>query len=90
MLDLKIDQLRLNVEGAAGHEYRVRPIVSRAMALLPDRLERRLGKQLPAPGNLGALQVPPLRLDLRAAGDEQAAQALADAIVEALALKLAV
>lgn len=90
MIDLKIDQLRLNIEGAAGHEYRVRPIVSRAIALLPDRLERQLGKQPPGTNNLDALQVPPLRLDLRAAGDEQAAQALADAIVEALVLKLAV
>jgi hypothetical protein len=33
ILDLKIDRLELNIEDAAGHEHRLRPIVLRTLGI---------------------------------------------------------
>jgi hypothetical protein len=86
VLDLKIDQLHLAFETAAGHEQRVRPIVGRALELLAERLDERMVRAGSA--RLDALDLPPQRLDLATMSDEQAAQLLAAGLAEALALKL--
>lgn len=86
MLDLKIDLLRLEIESATGDAERVRPILGRTLELLAERLDA-----LPAPAQgarIEDLTVPPQRLDLDAMGDEQAAGLLADALAEALVVKL--
>ncbi len=89
MLELKIDQLQLNIDNAAGHEHRVRPIVGRALSLAADRVNARWGGTAwPAPRSLDALSVPPISLDLGRQSDEQAADHIAEALVAALALKL--
>lgn len=92
MLDLKIDCLNLNIEDAAGHEHRIRPITTRAFGLLADRLGERwaTGQRTPDTKNIGRLNVPPIRLSLNQVSDEQAANYIANAVLEALALKIGV
>lgn len=92
MLDLKIDRLNLNIEDAAGHEHRIRPITSRAFDILADRLGERwaAGERMPAMKNIESLSVPPIRLSLNQVSDEQAADYIAQVVLEALALKLGV
>jgi hypothetical protein len=90
VLDLQIDRLSLTLAGAAGHEHRVEPIAARAVALLGERLDRLLaeGAARPAAGAAGALEAPPVNLDLAASTDEDAAGLLADALLAALAPQL--
>ena len=92
MLDLKIDRLNLNIEDAAGHEHRIRPITSRAFGILADRLGERwsTGQQMPDMKNVEKLSVPPMSLSLHHMSDEQAADHIANAVLEALTLKLGV
>jgi hypothetical protein len=92
MLELKIDHLNLNMENAAGHEHRVRPVAERAVALLSNRLEARWAVEgwAPRAAELDHLDIQPLSLNLNGVSDEQAAQAIADALFDALALKLKV
>ena len=92
MPDLKIDQLELNIRDAAGHEHRVEPIVLRALGILAERLDERGMAQGASPDrqNVADLSAPPVRLDLNVMSDERAANAIADAVLEALALKLGV
>ena len=82
MLDLKIDCLRLNIENAAGHEHRIQPITERAMSILAERwTEAGSGGGSQDIENLSA---PPIDLNLGSMSNEQAAQAIAGAIVEGL------
>jgi len=87
MLDLHIDRLQLNIKDAAGHEHRVRPITEHAVALLAERLA---AGQSPAAGAVESLSAFPVSLDLARMSDGQAAEAIAGAWLEALALKLRV
>ena len=90
MLELKIDLVNLNIANAAGHEHRVRNITSRAMALLAEGLDERAGAASLMPGvwRVNDLTLRPVNLNLGGMSDEQAASALASALLEALALKL--
>jgi hypothetical protein len=92
MLDLKIDRLNLNIEDAAGHEHRIRPITTRAFAIIADRLGERwaVREQMPDMKNIESLSVPPLSLSLNQVSDEQASDYIAKTVLEALALKLGV
>ena len=88
MLDLTIDRLQLNITNAAGHEHRLQPIVLRAVGLLADGLdERRWSGQ---DSRMGTLNTAAISLDLYRMSDAEAAQVIADAWLEALALKLRV
>jgi hypothetical protein len=92
MLDLTIERLNLNIENAAGHEHRIRPIATRAFDILADRLGERwtAGPRMPAMTNRERLSVPPISLSLNQLSDEQAANYIAKTVLEALALKLGV
>lgn len=90
MLDVTIDRLNLTVAGAAGHEHRLEPIAARAVALLGERLNRRIndGNAAPAGGAVETVSAPPVNLDLAASTDEDAASLLADALLAALTPQL--
>jgi len=84
--DLTIDHLNLNLSNAAGHEHRLDSIARRAFDLLSERLP----SGLEASTHFDRLEVEPLSLRLATMSDDEAANALADALAEALLLKLKV
>jgi hypothetical protein len=88
MLDLIIECLCLQITNAAGHEHRVQPIALLALDLLTTALDERQGG-VPHT-RIEHLEAPAVRLDLNRMSDAGAAQAVADAWLEALALKLRV
>ena len=92
MLDLHIKRLQLNIVDGTGHEHRVRPITEHAVALLAERLAERLeaAGQSPAAGAVESLSAFPVSLDLARMSDARAAEAIAGAWLEALAMKLRV
>ena len=92
VLDLRIDQLRLQIDAAAGQAYRVGPIAERAMAVLAERLHERLtaADRMPRSGSIDEMRTATVRLDLKTMSDRQAADAIAATLLEALALKLGV
>lgn len=83
MFDLEIDNLRLTLVNAAGHEHRVASIAERAMALLADRLDARAAKGAALAGRLNG-QSRGMSLDLSNTSDEQAAEHVADACLNTL------
>jgi len=83
MLDLTIDNLNLEVFGAAGQEHRIEPILRRAMVLLSERLP-----DIESSAQIDRLTLEPLGLRMAAMSDEQAAGRIAEAILEALASNL--
>jgi hypothetical protein len=86
MVDLQIECLRLHIDNATGHEHRIEPIALMALALLASDLDRR-GWNTPGE-SVQHVDTPAVRLDLHRMSDAEAAQAIADAWLEALALKL--
>ena len=92
MLDLRIDQLRLQIDAAPGQAYRVGPIAERALAVLAERLHERLvaADRVPGSESIDEIHAAPVRLDLSTMSDRQAADAIAATLLEALALKLGV
>ena len=83
MLDVKIGCLRIEMEGAAGHEHRVRPIASRAAQILAQRLQEQTGSY-----SLEGMQAPAVSLDLNSSTDEDAARAIANSWLQAVAMRL--
>ncbi len=84
MSDLEIQHLRLTFRNAQGHEHRIAPIAERAMAMLAERMDERARRAASAPPD----SAPPVQVDLTTTGDEQAARQIADACLDALALRL--
>lgn len=82
MPDLKIDQLQLHINDAAAHEHRIQPITERAMSILAERWSGINGAASAEKSE--RLSVPPIDLNLDSMSDEQAAQAIAGAIIERL------
>jgi hypothetical protein len=90
MLDLKVDLLTLSIVDAAGHEHRIQPIAARAAALFAERLEGSWGNNS-APRGAAALEsvaASPLDLHLGGMSDQEAANEIANAWLEALGSKL--
>jgi hypothetical protein len=87
MLDLKIDRLILTIANGAGHEHRVGPIAERAVALFAEGslklLERGEGRSDIFESLGGSVD-----LNFNSTGNEQAARAIADGWLQAMALKL--
>jgi hypothetical protein len=88
MFDLNIDRLQLNITNTAGFEHRLQPIALLALDLLADRLDQRRWSGQGT--RIDQLNAPAVSLDLNRLSDTQAAQTIADAWLEALALKLKV
>jgi hypothetical protein len=88
MIELNIDRLRLSIEDAGGQQHRLQPIVRSAVASLGNRLRERGASGLEA--SVGSLSVPRLALNLDAMTNEQAADAIANACLEVLAMKLGI
>ena len=90
MFNLKIERLNLSIENAGGHEHRIQPIAARASALFAERLEERWTNNSEAHGAtpLDSIAAPPLDLHLGGMSDQEAASKIANAWLEALALKL--
>jgi hypothetical protein len=87
-LEVRIGRLGLELDGTAADERRARSIAERAVAVLAERL----GERRPAGGwaaaSIGRLRVRVGTLDLDAEGEEQAADTIASAVVEALVVRL--
>jgi hypothetical protein len=82
---VRIGRLRLSLDGGAGHEHRVRPMITQALQMLQRHLHTQTVRdQLPPTTYLRALSVPTLRLDLRALSNESVAQRVADSLAAAL------
>jgi hypothetical protein len=85
MFELTIDRLRLQIIDGAGHEHRVEPIATRAVALLGDRilaLSDVAGDALAdrRDEQFQAVSIPPVSLDLGRMSDQEAAERLAEAM----------
>ena len=89
MLDLKIDRLQIEINDAAGHEHRIGGIAQRAAALFAAQIDLRYGDGRLYPSqSVGSFGARPVSLDLSRTSDEHAAQSIAGAWLEALALRL--
>jgi hypothetical protein len=86
MFDLKIDRLRLNIDNAAGHEHRLQPIALRAVALLAARLDGPPRLEV-SRERWDTIATERVDLQLNVMSDEQAAEGIATAWVEALTRK---
>ena len=87
MLDLKIESLRIDMGNAAGHEHRMHRIASRAAAIFGERLGERV-KDSTGAAEVEGLNARPVDVNLNHTSDEQAARAIAESWLEALALRL--
>lgn len=90
-LELAIDRLALTFENGGGHAHRAQPISQRALALLQTYVQQRLVEWgISGAIDLERLTVPPVTMDLSLAGNEEAANRLAEAIYGAIAAQLRV
>ena len=89
MLDLKIDCLSVGLNGFRGCEDRVAPIAQRAAEILALQVEERWNR-MHGVQSMNAVSAPPLTMDLGGVSNEEAAQRIARAWLQALALKLEV
>jgi hypothetical protein len=89
MLELKIDLLRLNVQGRAGQEPRLEGIAERVAGLLADRLaESSAGlPRRPAGTEIENLEAPGVPIDLDGISDEDAAERLAEALADVIRIE---
>lgn len=87
---LKVESLALTISNADGHEHRVRPIAARAAAIFAERLENFYAEApgLEASRSLRNVNAAPVDVDLNTMTDEHVASSIADAWLEAVALKL--
>jgi hypothetical protein len=90
MLDIKIDALQINMEGAAGHEHRIRPIAARAAAIFAERLDDYCAEASGLSGTrrLDSVNAAQVDANLNTMTDEQAANSIARSWLDAIALKL--
>jgi hypothetical protein len=89
MTDLKIERLRLNIANVAGHEHRLQSIALRAVTLLAAHLDgpQGIGGRAHSGRQWDALNTGPIDLQLNLMSDDQAAEGLAAAWVNALTAK---
>jgi hypothetical protein len=92
MVNLTIDSLQLQVQKAAGHEHRLHGIAQRAASILGQRLSERYRTAEEAPDalHLDVVTAPVLQLDLNHISDDEAAGHVANAWLDAHALRLRV
>jgi hypothetical protein len=90
-MEVRIELLALNIGDASGHEHRIQPIARRAAELLAENLEQQAGSD----GGRGAVEIgnastTAVFLDLNQTSDQQAAEEIARAWLDALAIHLEV
>jgi hypothetical protein len=90
MQDFNVDRLSLNFGNVQGQEHRVGPIAARAAAIFAERVEVYCGEDRRAPSsrNVGSVSAEPMNVNLATLTDEQAAQSIAKAWLDAVALSL--
>jgi hypothetical protein len=88
--DLNIDSLSLTISNIEGHEHRIRPIAARAAAIFAERLEHFCAEAawLSGSRNMSGASALPVNVDLRTTTDEHAASSVANAWLQAVALRL--
>jgi hypothetical protein len=91
MDEFTIDRLTMRIEIAADHEHRGGPVAERAAAIFARRVGERFARSghLPRSSIIEDLDAPAVSIDWRTTSDQQAADRIAAALLEALALKLA-
>jgi hypothetical protein len=91
-IDFRIECLRLEIGDAAGYEHRIQPIAQRAAEVLAARLEQQEVASGAGRGSaeIESVSAPALSLDLSRTTDEQAANDIAAAWLNALAIHLEV
>ncbi len=90
MANVKIERLSLSMQGAPGQEHRIGAVAGRAANVFAARFDERLKQagRLPATLDIGSLTAAPARVDLHLMSDNEAANAIAGAWLDAVALKL--
>jgi hypothetical protein len=89
-MDLAVSLLSLNITDAHGHEHRMHSIASRATRLFAERLDQHCSQAHVDDMNLDIVSAPALSLDLGSTTDAEAANEIAAAWMEALAIHLEV
>ena len=89
-LELRIECLRLEIADATGHEHRIQPIAQRAAKLLTEWLEQQQAASGGgrASAEIESVSAPAMSLDLSRTSDEQAANDIAAAWLDAVAVHL--
>jgi CHASE2 domain-containing sensor protein len=85
-MDVRIDELQINVNDISGQEHRIGPVVERAVALLIERI--RMADARARSVKVDALRAEPVNLNFSSTSDEQAAAALARTWFESLKMLL--
>jgi hypothetical protein len=85
MLDLQIDRLQVEINNAAGHEHRIRPVAERAVSLFAARLEERCEN---VPDAVAHVNAAPVNVDWNHMTDEQVAGAIAETWLGAVSARL--
>lgn len=90
MLDLDISFLGLTIENARGQEHRVQTIAVRATELLAALLDERYGENNVSGSGTNFVEIGAhdVQMDLGKTGNDRAAQIVADAWLNAIALRL--
>jgi hypothetical protein len=88
MTELKIDRLVLNMTNGAEHAYRVRPIAESAVALFAEGALKLLEREIVCSDGFESLGASSVDLSLNSISNDEAARAIADGWLQALALKL--
>jgi hypothetical protein len=88
-MDIDIESLRLDIDGAAGHEHRIRPIASQAAEILAARLQEAQERGLARRGHEAPrLSAGSVQVDLSRTSNEAAARSIAAAWMNALTVRL--
>ncbi len=89
MPEVEIETLNVAIWNASGHEHRVGGIAGRAASIFSVRLSRQLEGGTAQPKSIDDVgAAAPLQFDLRSISDEQAANEIASAWLEAVRLRL--
>lgn len=89
MLDIQIDRLQFEITNAMGSEHRIRPIAARAAAIFAARLEEQWPDDSGPTGSAGrSMSAAPVNVNLQSMSDEHVATTIAEAWLQAVALKL--
>jgi hypothetical protein len=91
MADVHIHDLKLTIRDAQGHEHRIRPIAQRAAEVLAAKLEQQAASGAGRESvEVEGVSAPAVSLDLNQSTDEHAANEIAAAWLDALAIHLEV